>query len=253
MRFLRTYISIVACLLVFHTNSHADVYQSDDGESGLSFAIAPGVGVLSWGNSFETDPNCTTVTGISIGFGDDTIARLVEWRIFGDSDEDPRTGLVLLAQGTHVVENEFRTANVFDEISTSGVDVSEFDYFFVTATMTGPSSLFPALADLVEEDLRNSWLVSADSNPANWASGGLLTNPLPDFIDSGDDWLIRAQGEAGGLLGDVNCDGVVDLLDIGPFVDLIVTGDFSAKADFNSDGMIDLLDVGPFVDSITGS
>ena len=54
------------------------------------------------------------------------------------------------------------------------------------------------------------------------------------------------------LMGDVNCDGMVDLLDVGPFVDLIVSGQFSAKADFNNNGAVDLLDVGPFVELITG-
>ena len=54
------------------------------------------------------------------------------------------------------------------------------------------------------------------------------------------------------LLGDVNCDGAVDLLDVGPFVDLLTTGGFSDKADVNEDGAVDLLDVGPFVDLISG-
>ena len=51
-------------------------------------------------------------------------------------------------------------------------------------------------------------------------------------------------------LGDVNCDGSVDLLDVQPFVDLIIEGEFSAKADFNGDGVVDLLDIAPFVDRL---
>ena len=54
------------------------------------------------------------------------------------------------------------------------------------------------------------------------------------------------------VLGDINCDGQVNLLDVAPFVDLIVDGGFSKKADFNGDGQVDLLDVGPFVDLLTG-
>ncbi len=54
------------------------------------------------------------------------------------------------------------------------------------------------------------------------------------------------------LLGDINCDGVVNLLDVGPFVDLIANGLFSAKADFDGDGSVNLLDVGPFVDALSG-
>ena len=53
------------------------------------------------------------------------------------------------------------------------------------------------------------------------------------------------------LLGDVNCDGVVDLLDVAPFVDLLTNGEFSDKADINMDGVVDLLDVDPFVDLLS--
>lgn len=49
------------------------------------------------------------------------------------------------------------------------------------------------------------------------------------------------------LLGDVNCDGMINLLDVAPFVDSVSTGTFNAKADMNSDGAVDLLDVQPFV------
>ena len=54
------------------------------------------------------------------------------------------------------------------------------------------------------------------------------------------------------VLGDVNCDGVVDLLDVQPFVILVTSGEFSAKADINGDGVVNLLDVQPFVELLTG-
>ena len=50
------------------------------------------------------------------------------------------------------------------------------------------------------------------------------------------------------LLGDVNGDGTVDLLDIEPFVSLILTGNYQVEADVNEDGSVDLLDVSSFVD-----
>ncbi len=49
------------------------------------------------------------------------------------------------------------------------------------------------------------------------------------------------------LLGDVNLDGVVTLLDVDPFVSLLIAGDFQAEADINGDGKVSLLDVDPFV------
>ena len=57
----------------------------------------------------------------------------------------------------------------------------------------------------------------------------------------------------GPVLGDLNGDGVTDLLDIQPFVSAITTGTFSDEADINGDGSVDLLDVGPFVDLLTCS
>lgn len=53
-------------------------------------------------------------------------------------------------------------------------------------------------------------------------------------------------------IGDINCDGNIDLLDVQPFVDLLTTGQFESKADINSDGAIDLLDVQPFVSLLVG-
>lgn len=54
------------------------------------------------------------------------------------------------------------------------------------------------------------------------------------------------------LLGDVNCDGIVDLLDVEPFVNVITQGIFNAKADFDGNGIVDLLDVQPFVQALAG-
>ena len=49
------------------------------------------------------------------------------------------------------------------------------------------------------------------------------------------------------LIGDVNCDGVVDLLDVAPFVEAVTLGDPNPKADINEDDSVDLLDVAPFI------
>lgn len=49
------------------------------------------------------------------------------------------------------------------------------------------------------------------------------------------------------LRGDVNFDGQVDLLDVGPFVNQLAVQPFNPNADINLDGQITLLDVAPFV------
>ena len=58
-------------------------------------------------------------------------------------------------------------------------------------------------------------------------------------------WAVRIDTV---LIGDVNQDGFVNLLDVSPFVEILATGGFQAEADINQDGSVDLLDVGPFVD-----
>ena len=52
------------------------------------------------------------------------------------------------------------------------------------------------------------------------------------------------------LLGDINGDGAVNLLDVDPFIDLIGSGEFDKAGDINGDGSVDLLDVAGFIDLI---
>ena len=54
------------------------------------------------------------------------------------------------------------------------------------------------------------------------------------------------------LLGDVNLDGAVNLLDVDPFIDRLASGDFQAEADCNEDGVVNLLDVDPFIAILGG-
>lgn len=78
-----------------------------------------------------------------------------------------------------------------------------------------------------------------------FGSGGGDFNLGGPIVDIG---AIEFQGEAADvLLGDVNLDGEVNLLDVAPFIDVISQGIFQAEADTNQDGIVNLLDVGPFV------
>ncbi len=76
-----------------------------------------------------------------------------------------------------------------------------------------------------------------------------------DALAAGTDFatVLSEVQPMGFLLGDVNCDGVVDLLDVGPFVDLLTIGGFDAKADIDMNGVVELLDVAPFVALLSGN
>ncbi|MEM9411792.1 MAG: dockerin type I domain-containing protein [Planctomycetota bacterium] len=79
-------------------------------------------------------------------------------------------------------------------------------------------------------------------------SGGVMISLASILIEKnvpGDDPMV--------LLGDVNGDGVISLLDVGPFVALITDNTFQVEADVNMDGVVNLLDVQPFVELLTGA
>lgn len=52
----------------------------------------------------------------------------------------------------------------------------------------------------------------------------------------------------GRLIGDVNRDGAINLIDVGPFVDALSGSYFQFEADINEDGAVNALDISPFVD-----
>ena len=49
------------------------------------------------------------------------------------------------------------------------------------------------------------------------------------------------------LLGDCNLDGVVDFLDISPFIAILAMNEFLEEADINEDEVVDFLDIAPFI------
>lgn len=57
---------------------------------------------------------------------------------------------------------------------------------------------------------------------------------------------------ATGILGDVNMDGTVDLLDVNPFVEILGDNEYQFEADVNQDGVVNLLDIDPFVSLLSG-
>ena len=54
------------------------------------------------------------------------------------------------------------------------------------------------------------------------------------------------------LLGDVNMDGLINLLDVAPFIDQLGSQEFQCEADVNLDGSVNLLDVSPFIEQLNG-
>ena len=55
------------------------------------------------------------------------------------------------------------------------------------------------------------------------------------------------------LLGDINVNGVVDFLDISPFIIVLTSGIDQAEADINQNGIVNFLDIAPFINILSGS
>ena len=73
-----------------------------------------------------------------------------------------------------------------------------------------------------------------DAN-GNLASSWTADAPTPGIFE--DDFL----------LGDANQDGVVDFLDITPFINLLTSGTYLAQADTNEDGVVNFADISSFI------
>ena len=83
-----------------------------------------------------------------------------------------------------------------------------------------------------------------------WSGEGKLLVP---FDTADGSYLLTTQlPKTRPLLGDVNEDGDVNLLDVAPFVEVLSTGSFHSNADMDQNGVVNLLDVTPFVAALAG-
>ena len=55
------------------------------------------------------------------------------------------------------------------------------------------------------------------------------------------------------LLGDCNLDGVVNFLDIAPFISILSAGDYLEQADVDQNGTVDFLDISPFINLLSSN
>lgn len=95
----------------------------------------------------------------------------------------------------------------------------------------------------------DNWTISADRRTISFSSTvstgvdqvRILTESSMQFVSLEET-----------LLGDVNQDGVVNFLDIAPFIELLSTDGFSLEADVDGNGVVDFLDISPFITLLSG-
>ncbi len=126
------------------------------------------------------------------------------------------------------------------------------DGFDVSATLTGTGDSYGDSDVTARIASRHGW------TNVGWGS---YTGSLDEFAywnralsatDVQAIWNAAVGDGGGGDPGDVNLDGVVNGLDVDPFVDVLLNGPFQDEADMNADGEVNGLDVDPFVEAVVG-
>ena len=141
--------------------------------------------------------------------------------------------------GEAVVGNAFGTlfplgTGMYNETATGDVDTIAFsldaagEAFAVSQINSG--GLLRIIATPADADVQATYS----------GAGSILSPPGPPVLNV-------SATSAVVLLGDVNLDGVVNFLDIAPFIALLSNGGFQDEADTNQDGAVNFLDIAPFI------
>ncbi len=131
------------------------------------------------------------------------------------------------------------------DATLQGEIIAEFNY-----TPTAGTHVFDLIATTSPTALDDSSMQPMDFQVVGLNPG--FTVDSFGVVEDGND-IVRLQiSGTPVLLGDVNLDGVVNLLDVRPFVDLLVIGQFQIEADVNLDGIVDMTDVAPFIVILNG-
>ena len=142
----------------------------------------------------------------------------------------------------------FQVVDIPDTVVSGG--------FFIAGFMDGTDGPFPAKLDNTAS-MGQSYFAEHSMN------GGLdIMDPfgsatlfgLVDNVGFPGNWLLRAESpqKKDCMIGDVNMDGDINLLDVDFFVAAVKAGDFLCEADCNEDGEVNLLDVDFFVAILQG-
>ncbi len=149
--------------------------------------------------------------------------------------------------GVTVFQHSFDTTGVSPQSYNAPVDVVIFELINVgnfghgfpeSAYALGLESAFQSI-----EHTSSTLVVEWFAEGAGWQGGN-------DESWAIDNVAVTLTGTT--ILGDVNLDGVVNLLDVQPFVELLTSEEYQTEADTNQDGFLNLLDVQPFVDLLAG-
>ena len=215
------------------------------------------------GQAFSLEAGATEITGITIRknaaqtFSNDTLTV----RIFAGTELEfnAGTGHTTAANGSDFF-NGTEVTELYSEPFTIDGEFANFDYVtfnFATPVQVNGGTDFGFLltyqpsvpaADPVDEFFQYF--------ESQGQGGGRLSVTTTDHGGPSSrtfNYAILGTGNTSVLLGDANCDGVVNFLDITPFIALLSGDEFKIQADIDGNGLINFLDITPFIAILTNT
>lgn len=225
------------------SDSFAAHYWDDSGINRLDDSIPGHTSPDSFATSVSPDGNYIGGAVFALDANDEIKLFPVIWegpertlRILVDENGDFAQGGV-----TDVSDSGFAVGNFFDD------DFNPFGFIW-NPDFTDGIQLFE---DWLAEQSPSAFLPFPSSNVSSIATG----NGKLFFTVDGSNNLELAFVEvaiAPLLLGDVSENGVVDFLDIAPFIALLSGNGFQDEADIDRSGTVDFLDISPFIAILSG-
>ena len=93
--------------------------------------------------------------------------------------------------------------------------------------------------------------VRFDGEAADRDDGAVRFDSSDDADGVGPRLVLELDEVPDVLLGDVNLDGIVNFLDISPFISRLSSGEFQLEADVDENGRVDFLDISPFIGALS--
>jgi len=200
---------------------------------------------------------------VEIGNPTNEAIDLTDWRIRGEADFDFVAGTSLAAGSTIVV--------VPFDLTIEPNKLAAFQaHYDLTSNVNLVGGLSESLSNssgrisLQQPDAFDGLLIPHvvvdevvydDLAPWDDADGNGQSLNRIDFESNGNfanSWEAGTPSPVADLplefeIGDVDRNGIINILDISPFINVLSTGGFQFEADTNQDGIVNILDIGPFI------
>jgi hypothetical protein len=241
--------------LVFGANIVSDVVNNANIVTVANSDVLIDGDLLHIGAAIRTDGNSRTrIAGAAGGNGPYVGSGLVQF--------DGRFEPGVLGSGQIPFEGSVNLAtNAPLQIQLAGTGTNSFDRMLIEGALTiePQRTLEVSLINGFALGPRQQFTIVEVGTTRTGQFAGLGGGSLVGNFGGTELFISYAGGDGNdlvlytiGVLGDVNGDGVVSLLDVAPFVNAVTNGDFVPEADINRDGVVSLLDVSPFVALLTG-